>query len=138
MAKLDNLEDDVRALEKQLNDKKKELQEEQQRIKNARHAKLEDLATNLVSIIKEQGLTTSPDTWDETDGDWVHEHLLETGFNFGGELNAQGIYITGMYERKGIDTTCMVNADSAEKIVLTVVLDAYDPAVKDALREFTD
>lgn len=103
------------------------LQEEQQRIKNARHAKLENLATELVNIIKDQELTAFPSTWDETDGDWVHEHLLETGHNFGEPLNAQGIYLTGMYERKGVDTQCVVDTDYADKVVLTVVLDMYNP-----------
>ena len=137
MAKVDNLENDVRALEKQLNQKKKELQEEQDRIKNTRHAKLENLAAELVNIIKDQELTAFPSTWDETDGDWVHEHLLETGHNFGEPLNAQGIYLTGMYERKGVDTQCVVDTDYADKVVLTVVLDMYNPDVKNAVDKFT-
>ena len=80
MAKINNLENDVQALEEQLRQKKKELKEEQQRIKNERNNKLEDFANDFITLVKDNSLVSPPVTWDGTDGEWVHEGLLEHDF----------------------------------------------------------
>ena len=136
MAKVSNLEDDVKALEEQLRQKKKELKEEQQRIKNERNNKLKDFANDFITLVKDNSLINPPVTWDSTDGEWVHEGLLEHDIRLGGYDNPQGIYLSGFYTRKGQPTECAVDYYDVEKVVLTIVADGYNnPEVLQLVRK---
>lgn len=139
MAKINNLENDVQALEEQLRQKKKELKEEQQRIKNERNNKLKDFANDFITLVKDNSLINPPVTWDSTDGEWVHEGLLEHDIRLGGYDNPQGIYLSGFYTRKGQPTVCAVDSDDVEKVVLTIVADGYNsPEVLQLVRKLND
>lgn len=128
--KIDNLKDDVRALEQQLLEKQKELREEEKRAKKSRNDKLEQFAQDLISVVNNRDMVKIPENWEENDGDWVHEGLLGDESRFGWYHVPQGIYLSGFYTRKEQPTKCSVDYHHADKVALTIVADAYDPDVQ--------
>lgn len=127
---IDNLKDDVQALEQQLLEKKKELREEEQRAKQSRNEKLEQFAQDFIDVVNNRELVKTPENWKEKDGDWAHEGLLGDKSRFGWHHVPQGIYLSGFYNRKEEPTECRVDYHHANKVALTIVADAYDPEIQ--------
>lgn len=129
-----NVEDmrkSVEDMRTQLREAEKELQDVEQELKNTRNENLANFANDFAQRVISEDLTVAPYDWiEEHDGDWIKEDIPATGV-YPGRLN--GVYVNGLYDRKGYDTETAVDSGNAEKVIVSYVV--YASEVKDLLEK---
>lgn len=125
MTSINKLTNEVDKLEAQLREKKKALAEEQEKLRNERQNTLQDFVTDLLATVLDRKLEKRQEDVPET-RNWVHEGQPTEYAFCGSDSETQGVYLYGIYDRKGTENYCSFNDDSAEKLVVAVTLDPWE------------